>query len=185
MGYYNIFLNTKLFLFSLKHQNQYFIKNSLKIGAFDKQIFKDDDIAHEMILKLEVGSNTNIVLNILVLIDIQVWSGNNIGYLLDQFDNFVEENYDTNRLLLSNNPLMSIALTAELLQQIGFAKKKFANRCDELMESVLELGKQYNMKNEDDDFYKMLIMDKDFQDRTILKIVVTKEFEPLLTEDDP
>ena len=42
-----------------------------------------------MIELLEVGANTNILLNILVLIDISVWTKENIETLLDKFDNFV------------------------------------------------------------------------------------------------
>lgn len=35
------------------------------------------------------------------------------------FDNFASESYENNRLLLSYNPLMSIALTADLLENIA------------------------------------------------------------------
>ena len=41
------------------------------------------------------------------------------------------------------------------------------------------------MKNEDDKYFHEMIMDTDFQDRSVLKIIVIQEFEPLLTEDDP
>ena len=78
--------------------------------------------------------NTNILLNILVLIDISVWLPENIELLLDKFDSYVTENYDTNSLMLSNNPLLSFALTAELLLQIAEAKKKFTSRCNDLCE---------------------------------------------------
>ena len=122
MGYYVQFLNTDLFLFSLKNSNQYFIKTALKMGAFDKQIFKDPEIADKMIEQLDVSMNTNILLNILVLIDISVWGKDKIEKLLEKFETFVGENYDTNPLMLSNNPLMSLALTAELLLQIAVAK---------------------------------------------------------------
>ena len=115
-----------------------------------------------MIDELDVGMNTNILLNILVLIDISVWSKENIEKLLDKFDGYVGENYDTNKLMLSNNPLLSLALTAELLSQIAVAKKKFTSRCNDLQDEILTLGKIYNMKNEvDEDFYD-LIMDEDF-----------------------
>lgn len=35
--------------------------------------------------------------------------------LIASFDNFIGAEYDTNRLLLSYNPMMTIALTAEIL----------------------------------------------------------------------
>ena len=49
MGYYYQFLNTDLFLFSLKNSNQFFIKTALKMSAFDKSIFKDPNISEKMI----------------------------------------------------------------------------------------------------------------------------------------
>jgi len=43
MGYYHpSFRGPELFLFSLLKNNKYFIEQSLSIGAFDKQIFKDE-----------------------------------------------------------------------------------------------------------------------------------------------
>jgi hypothetical protein len=38
------------------------------------------------------------------------------------FDNFKDAPYEENRLLLSENPLMTIALTAELLKMIADSK---------------------------------------------------------------
>ena len=38
---------------------------------------------------------------------------------------FTEESFDENRLLLSNNPLMSITLTADLLTKIAKSKRRF------------------------------------------------------------
>jgi hypothetical protein len=42
LGFYSKFRNEKLFLFSLEQNNTVFIRESLLIGAFDKQIFKQD-----------------------------------------------------------------------------------------------------------------------------------------------
>jgi len=36
MGYYKIFLDQDLLLYSLQHGNDIFVKKSLKAGAFDK-----------------------------------------------------------------------------------------------------------------------------------------------------
>lgn len=46
MGYYQQFLNEDLFLFSIKKNNEKFIEDSLKIGAFPKDIFKLDKVVN-------------------------------------------------------------------------------------------------------------------------------------------
>lgn len=58
-------------------------------------------------------------MNILCLIDIGVWRNKHIKDLLDIINDYVEESYDKNRLLLSPNPLMTITLACELLNKIS------------------------------------------------------------------
>lgn len=105
----------------------------------------------------------NGLLNILVLIDIKVWTSNNIGQLIEIFNNLIDEDYEDNLLLLSFNPIMTIALTAELLTMVGESKKQFENQCNDMKEAILELGQTFNLKIGDDEaYYKSLIMDVDF-----------------------
>jgi hypothetical protein len=40
-----------------------------------------------------------------------------------------------------------------------------------LKKEILELGKVYNSKIKDEDYFEKLILDKDFKDRTVLKII--------------
>ena len=79
------------------------------------------------------------------------------------FRNFTDEtSLEENRLLLSHNPLMSIALAAELLMNIANSRKRFENECNGLKDDLLELGKIYNSKIDDEEYFKDLIMDTDF-----------------------
>jgi hypothetical protein len=57
---------------------------------------------------------------------------------------------------------MSIPLSAELLMTIGKTRKRFENECLSLIDGLLELGKVYNGKIDDDKQYEELIMDTDF-----------------------
>ena len=70
MGYYSHFLNKDLFLYSLRHANSKFMKNALMISAFDKSIFKEEDLVQGILVYLEDGSKTNFILNVLQLIEI-------------------------------------------------------------------------------------------------------------------
>jgi hypothetical protein len=129
MGYYSHFLDRHLFIYCMTHGNTYFLQNALLFAAFDKMIFREDTVIIEILTILKEGYRTNFLMNILSLIDISVWKNKHLKDLIEIINDYVDENYDKNRLLLSPNPLMSIALAAELLNKIGEARRKFENEC--------------------------------------------------------
>jgi hypothetical protein len=162
MGYYYKFLNKDLFLFSLKKNNKMFIQESLLTGAFDKQIFKYEEVVRYMLECMEDGSKTNFLLQTMLLTEVSLWKNSQIEELIGIFERFSGDKYDVNRLLLSYNPLMSITLSAELLTTIAKTRKRFENECEALKESLLYLGKVYNSKIDNEDYFESLIMDTDF-----------------------
>jgi hypothetical protein len=78
---------------------------------------------------LKEGYRTNFLMNILTLIDISVWKNKHLKDLIEVMNDYAEENYDKNRLLLSPNPIMSIALACEILGSISKFRRKFENEC--------------------------------------------------------
>lgn len=54
-----------------------------------------------------------------------------------------------------------------------------------MKEELLSLGKYYNEKITDDSYYRQLIMDTDFNGRTVLKIICDGQFMPLMDSGDP
>ena len=74
---------------------------------------------------MENGSKTNLILNVLLLIDIGVWSFEETSRLISSIEELLTGEELDNKLLLSNNPLMSIALSSELLSNIGDAKERY------------------------------------------------------------
>lgn len=96
-------------------------------------------------------------MNILSLIDISVWKNKHLKELIEVINDYVEENYDKNRLLLASNPLMAIALACELLNNIGDFRRKFENECTKVRNSLLALGKMFSSKIEDEKYYEKLI----------------------------
>ena len=109
------------------------------MGAFKKQYFRKEEIVQEIINLIDRGSSTLIGLNTLVLTDISVWNNSQIFRLLDNFQKFCDALYFENNLLLCYNPLLAIALTAELLTRIG-VKKQFKSLCESLKDSIMKLG---------------------------------------------
>ena len=101
------------------------------------------------------------------------------------FADYVEKDYFENRLLLCPNPLMALALSAELMQRIGSVRKRFENKCNALKDELMLLGKLYNSKIDNEKYFKILLMDTDFKNRTVLKIIVDCQLAELMHEDDP
>ena len=132
MGIYHHLLNKELFIFCMTHGNNWFLKNALIVAAFDKMIFREEIVIEKILTILKEGYRTNFLMNILTLIDISVWKNKSMKDLIEVINDYVEENYDKNRLLLSPNPLMSIALAAEILKNIGNYRRKFENECNKI-----------------------------------------------------
>jgi len=95
------------------------------MGAFDKQIFKKSEVVEKILEFMKIGSKTNFLLNTLLLTDTSEWKTKYLQKLIAMFQDLIEDDYEENRLLLSYNPLMSIALSAELLGKIGSSRKRF------------------------------------------------------------
>ena len=148
-------------------------------------IFREDEVINQILMILKEGYRTNFLMNILTLIDVSVWKNKHLKDLIEVLNDFVEENYDKNRLLLSPNPLQSIALAAEILKKVSESRRKFENESSRIKKLLLELGRMYSSKIEDEKYYERLIMGTDFKGRTVLKIITQNHFEPLMDEEDP
>jgi len=82
-------------------------------------------VVENILLLMEDGAKTNLILNVLLLIDIGVWSFDSTVDLILSIEALYDGADLDNKLLLSNNPLMSIALSSELLSNIGDAKEMY------------------------------------------------------------
>ena len=129
MGVYNYLLNKELLIYCIEHGKNYFLQNALLVAAFDKMLFRDDDVINELLSTLKEGYCTNFILNIISLIDISVWKNNRMKSLIEIINDYILHDYHTNRLLLSPNPILSISLSCEILGKIADARRKFESEC--------------------------------------------------------
>lgn len=104
--------------------------------------------------------------------------------LLHIFNDYIEQSYEKNVILLSYNPLLSISLSAEILLTVAKSRKRFENECMKIYRGLMELGKMYISKVSNEKFYESLILDTDFRERTVLKIITSNSFEPLMHLND-
>jgi|TARA_B110000285_G_C15135553_1_gene626609 hypothetical protein len=98
----------------------------------------------------------------MILTDVSLWKNEPLSELIAMFSDFGEKTYEENSLLQSCNPLQCITLSCELLLIIGSSRKRFENECISLRDDLLELGKVFNGKIEDQEYYKTLLYDVDF-----------------------
>lgn len=61
----------------------------------------------------------------MLLCNVTLWKNKWLKELITMFENFSNESFDKNRLMKSYNPMMSIALSCDLLQKIGDGRRRF------------------------------------------------------------
>ncbi len=171
MGVYNKLLNKDLLIYCIDHGNIYFLRNALLLAAFDKMLFREDLVILELLTILKRGYSTNFILNILSLIDISVWKNKRLKSLIEIINDYVDDKYARNRLLLTPNPLMSISIACELLNKIADSRRKFESECFQIQQELLKLGQMYTKKIEDETYYESILMAKDFSERNLIKII--------------
>lgn len=123
------------------------------MGAFDTQQLNNDDVILAILVYFSDGSKTNYILNVLLACDVTLWKNKWLKELISMFENFSNETYEKNRIMLSYNPMMTIALSADLLTRIGEGRRRFKDKCTNLKKDILELGRVFNMKIEDKAYY--------------------------------
>lgn len=68
-------------------------------------------------------------MDVLSLIDLSVWKNKQLKELIDIINDYSEDVYYKNKLLLCANPLQAIALASEILDTIAKSRRKFENLC--------------------------------------------------------
>lgn len=185
IGYFIHDMNAELLIYCLDYHKEKFLNFSLKLSAFSKFLFKKDEVADKLLELLNSGTNTRYYLDIITMIDISLWKTTKLKKLLSIFGAFGKEGYEKNQLLLSYNPLMTIALSCEILTNIQKNRKKLENQSTTAKNNLLRLGQMYSSKIENEDFYESLVTDTDSRNRSLLTIITDFEFEPLMDENDP
>jgi len=185
MGIFYHDMTEDLLMFCLDNGKEIFLSKSLELSAFNKQFFRNIVVIDKFLELLKSGSHTNYYLNILTSIDIAMWRTQKIKELIEILESYKSESHESNQLMLSYNPLMTIALACETLTQIAKNRKKLENQAVRAKNDLLQLGQMFSSKIEDEDYYEELITDTDFRGRSLLKIITDLEFEPLMDEKDP
>lgn len=125
------------------------------------------------------------MLNTLLLTDITLWKNEYLEQLIDMTAHFAGESFTENRLAQCSSPLMIISLSVELLEVIGNSRTQFRQPCSEARDELLGLGTEICNAIGEIDVFKEILYDKDFQNRSLIKIITQCRFAELLSHEDP
>jgi len=93
-------------VFTLKNQNEIFLKYALNEQIFGVGFFDEEEIRDQLIEMLAHKSKTEFVLNVLIYADFSRWPQSTIKDLIEKIAEITNETVVAqNRILLSYNPI--------------------------------------------------------------------------------
>ena len=91
-------------------------------------------------------------------------------------------NHEQNRIVLSYNPILTICLACEQLTKIGEKVAIFKHECFTLSEEMQGLGSKI-IENLEEENVHAIFMDTDFKNRTVLNLISTYRYVPLMGDE--
>ena len=134
-----------------------------------------EEVVAEILEQLALKSKTEYILNILIFADFTRWKTEDLGEIIGFLTETAEQQPEQNRIVLSYNPILTICLACQHLQAIGGAIGQYKHECEDLKESLLDLGANIVDSLEDPDIAMSIFMDTDFQDRTVFHLITLHE----------
>jgi hypothetical protein len=166
----------------LNNFNEAFLKYSLRNSIIGITLMTLPSVLDHILDLFAKGAKSELILNVLLFSDFTRWETVKLRSLLDMIGEMVTEEHEQNRIMLCYNPIMAIALGCEFLNQISANKNIFRHECNIVKNQLLTLGENI-IDNIEDDKIEQVFLDKDFKDRTVLKIATQNEFAPLCVSD--
>lgn len=178
-SFYSKDANYELLRFSIINENEEFLKFALNNKVFSVSVLDCEKSCSMYVEMLKNRTRCDFIINILLYSDFHSWSKNNLAQLYSIFAGIQSDKIENNLILLLYNPILSLAITCELLYRIGNTSsiykrptsqlaKALQNICDKLVEQLNE------------DLIRNVYLDTDFRGQTLLRIIVNLELEPLL-----
>ncbi|MFO0116907.1 MAG: hypothetical protein ACK521_04600 [bacterium] len=84
--------------------------------------------------------------------------------------------------MLCYNPILTICLACEQLNIIGEKVAIFKHECESLIGDMQQLGSKI-IENLDEENVNAIFMDTDFKNRTVLNLITTYRYVPLMGDE--
>ena len=117
-NFYILDADIDLLIYAIRNENEEFIKHALKSLIFNVNMLSEIKIIKELLENLNEGRHIELCLNIIIYVDFGRWSHDYIEVLLNFINDLVNDNED-NKLLLTSNTIMALALCSEFLKRIS------------------------------------------------------------------
>ena len=108
----------ELFSLALKNENVVFMKYALENGYFTAKLLDEGEVIDMVLGDLEDGVRTEIVFNILTYVDFPKWKQTKLKKFMGQMKEIVKNSFEKNRILLTSNSILMVALACEFLYKI-------------------------------------------------------------------
>ena len=109
---------------------------------------------NKIIELLSEGMRTLYLLNVLNMLNLGQWDTLSLKRLIDIFQEYSEENFDSNKLLSVYNPLLAIGLTCEILNKISRIRKLLKNNANRAIRGLLGVANMFSNKVRDEVDYE-------------------------------
>jgi hypothetical protein len=176
---YSFDATEELFMYALDNENDQFMKYALQESFFNIKILEKDEIINKILNLLEKGSKIEYCLNILLYANFAKWKMVHNNKLVNIINRIVLENDQKNIILLTANTLMALAHCQEFLKIIGWSMKLFKRRANYIIDRLSLLIEKI-IAYTDNDLIESIFLDRDFKERTLLKIVTHNQLSAFL-----
>jgi hypothetical protein len=137
------------------------------------------DVVLMLLDKFEKGLNIELVCNVLIYADFSKWESGWNKKLVTMIKNIQHESDENNKMLLTSNTLMVLAHCKEFLYLIGKNVKLLRRSTKQILDRF-ELLACKVIDNIEMEYIETYFLDRDFRDRTLLKIVTMYNFKGFL-----
>lgn len=139
-----------LLIFALDNFNEHFLKFALRNSIIGLNLMAQSSIIEHILGLFKKGAKSELLLNVLLFSDFTRWEQINLRALLEMIKEIVTEEHEQNRILLSYNPILTIALGSEYLNKISDVKNIFRHECNIVKSQLMQLGENIIENLEDD-----------------------------------
>jgi hypothetical protein len=176
---YNV--DTNLMVFALRNYNENFLKYALKTSIFGISLLSTTVIIDEFLNILRSNTKNELVLNCLNYADFTRWPQKRIRSFIQQVTEIIKRPRDRNRILLCYNPILVISLCCEFLIKIGNNIQIFHQESRVISTKLQKLGEKI-VDQMDESVIARVYTEVDFRERTVLKIITSNGFVPLMMD---
>jgi len=118
-----------LLIFALSNFNEIFLKHALRNSILGANLLVQPYVIEKILGQLKRDAKSELILNVLLFSDFTRWEQINLRALLEMLEEIAIEEHEQNRILLSYNPILAIALSGEFLNKIAENKNIFRHKC--------------------------------------------------------